>query len=644
MFTLISFIQIEQCTKLYPSNLIDPETGQPPINPETEKPFQGDIPRNKIFYFTLFEEIEISKSVDQIIQTAKIKLPRRFTGNQFKVFNSDANRGVNLSDNKVVVSIDTEATYTPVIKQYYHTNRNDFVENVDSTSSLDNFGISSDNLLNIEPPLFYRGDQITIYLGYLIDNEILDSNFPNPIQLHQHYKGYISSVSAGEIIELLCEDEMFYLKQLRIPNKSYNPDPNLNNNNLNYTNPITYNGLDSTIVSNNDKIYELKIVPTTTGNGGNPLQYSIKNLQGVLFDCLNNTYNDANIIANGIFPLAWKYCDSKINGNIQPNQVPKPAIVLANQAIRSAGIINIQNNASIFDLLNTIKEDFNMNVYFNQQSAAYNFAIFYENNVNDGKYIPLPVHDLWGNPSNCGYPGNYLNLGYDQYLPFSIYSPIVWNFTLTGSNCNVISNNLNWKKKEDFIMGAIIKSKQMGPTNDNDELVTTTLLNLSKKNIRSSSVIIGELGGSLVTYYYSHYLKMTNGVIISPQENDYLVPDPDPKNAGETLYDIATFGYNKLNEIHYTGFYGSITTIGIPFVNIGDIVNIIDPAYPERNGLYRIKKVSIKANKEIGLQQEISLNYQVISGTDSNGNITYNTPNISNNKNVYYNNKTYKLQ
>ncbi len=47
-----------------------------------------------------------------------------------------------------------------------------------------------------------------------------------------------------------------------------------------------------------------------------------------------------------------------------------------------------------------------------------------------------------------------------------------------------------------------------------------------------------------------------------------------------------------LERLKYTGYYGSFVAFGLPQVNHGDIVNLKDDKYFERNGKYLVKKVS----------------------------------------------------
>jgi hypothetical protein len=581
MLQVVTFIKIEQCTNI---SLSDNKT----------------LDRDKIFYFTLFEDLEISKSIDYLIQTAKIILPKRFTGNIFKRFQG-SERGIDAFDN-TIFSDGGELTKTINTVDYNNLDKS-FVKNVDSIK-----GVEFLDPAATATPLFNRGDMITVYMGYLNGNNINSSN--NPLKLYQQYQGYIASISSGENIELLCEDFMWYFKQLRIPNKSYPVNLNLSTLNLNSGEKISYVGLGNSVVKNIDGNY---VLVNIVNSDSNPQSYSKNTLPGILLDVLNNTINDQLLIKKGIYPLIWNTGAQKVNGVIKSIDgsgnfsVPKPNIVLANQPIRSAGNINIVSNATVYTLFDVIKSVYNQNVYFLQQSSASNVPLGRTDEI-----LNLPTNYIFNKTSNAGYPGNYLNIGYSQYVPQEVYQPRLYDFYLNGPSGNVLKSNLCWKRQEDFLMGAIIKSTQI--VNDFDPIsgveVNTTTGNPSKKT-KSSNVVIGDIGGSIVTYYYSSDIDL----VYDAGTNTYNLTGAGSTNkllpGSGSLYDMAKFGYERLNSIHYTGYYGSITTFGYPFVNIGDIVNIIDPLYPERQGNYKVKGVILKSNKNIGIEQEIFLHYQV---------------------------------
>lgn len=77
------------------------------------------------------------------------------------------------------------------------------------------------------------------------------------------------------------------------------------------------------------------------------------------------------------------------------------------------------------------------------------------------------------------------------------------------------------------------------------------------------------------------------------------VGDPDGDKRTLTYYNITDVDQlkaqaeNELNQLKKTGYRGSITGFGIPFVQHGDIATIINDEYPEREGDYLIDKTTV---------------------------------------------------
>jgi hypothetical protein len=70
---------------------------------------------------------------------------------------------------------------------------------------------------NATPPLILRGDKILVKLGY---NYSTPTN-PEVIELNTEFDGYVSEVNPKMPITLMCEDKMWILKQIKVPNKVY---------------------------------------------------------------------------------------------------------------------------------------------------------------------------------------------------------------------------------------------------------------------------------------------------------------------------------------------------------------------------------------------------------------------------------------
>lgn len=74
--------------------------------------------------------------------------------------------------------------------------------------------------------------------------------------------------------------------------------------------------------------------------------------------------------------------------------------------------------------------------------------------------------------------------------------------------------------------------------------------------------------------------------------------------------ELARLATNELKKYYYTGLKGKFTAFGLPFVQHGHLVDIIDPDLPEKNGRYMVKGVRYSGGIG-GLRQEIEIDYLV---------------------------------
>jgi hypothetical protein len=138
----------------------------------TQQKTEAFANRNKIFILKFVNDIEISSGWQNMTDTCKIVLPR-------KVYLRDEN-GTKINwFGKVFYGDDIYGTG--------------------------------------EPPLILRGDKIKIELGY---------NYPTSkqaevIEMNTVFEGYISYIKNKMPITLECEDRMWQLKQIKVPDKNY---------------------------------------------------------------------------------------------------------------------------------------------------------------------------------------------------------------------------------------------------------------------------------------------------------------------------------------------------------------------------------------------------------------------------------------
>lgn len=123
---------------------------------------------------------------------------------------------------------------------------------------------------------------------------------------------------------------------------------------------------------------------------------------------------------------------------------------------------------------------------------------------------------------------------------------------------NVVSHNLEFRQKEDVRL--LLKAIIMQPGNKKEE------------------VEIGEKDGEQRTFHY------------------YNISAADAKKNLE----------KEAERLIYTGYRGSFTTFGSPDFRHGDIVDLVDPIYPDRAGRYLAKRVKTTFG-EGGYRQEIEL-------------------------------------
>lgn len=171
---------------------------------------------------------------------------------------------------------------------------------------------------------------------------------------------------------------------------------------------------------------------------------------------------------------------------------------------------------------------------------------------------------------------------------------------------NIISDDLEYRRKDDLRLSAIAYSV------NKKELGGTTKDGHAKTRKERLEVLVTQQGDKFVTK-----------VKTPGQKADFA-----PNTAGErrTLYfwdvqdssTLAELATNELKKYYYTGLKGKFTTFGIPFVQMGDNVDLLDNILPERNGRYKVKSVRYTGGVG-GQRQEIELDY-LVTRLDAKGN------------------------
>lgn len=172
---------------------------------------------------------------------------------------------------------------------------------------------------------------------------------------------------------------------------------------------------------------------------------------------------------------------------------------------------------------------------------------------------------------------------------------------------NIIEDNLDYQRKDDLTISTVA-------TNISEEKSgeLTKYGNEKVKKSRLEVLITLRAGSETPTYFVGS--KTTP--IPSNTEGQRFT---DHFYGAKNIEELKTWGLANLKLRYYTGYKGKFTTFGMPHVQIGDNVDLIDGLLPERNGRYKVKSVKYTGGVG-GLRQEIELDY-LITRLDSNGRV-----------------------
>lgn len=106
------------------------------------------------------------------------------------------------------------------------------------------------------------------------------------------------------------------------------------------------------------------------------------------------------------------------------------------------------------------------------------------------------------------------------------------------------------------------------------------------------------------------------GISMLPNNKKLTHDDGDPDGEQRTMffYHLDLEGLKAavkaaILNLRYEGYRGSFTTFLQPTVKHGDVVTLVDPVYPEREGVYFVKKVTTRIGMDGGRQEiEIDIN------------------------------------
>ena len=189
--------------------------------------------------------------------------------------------------------------------------------------------------------------------------------------------------------------------------------------------------------------------------------------------------------------------------------------------------------------------------------------------------------------------GNELRCGSIIYIPSEAKT-----HTFEFQN-NIISDDLQYKRKDDLVLSIVASNKIEEETGE------TTKDGKPKTKYNRIECLVTMRNGS-----------DTPTVFIKKKGEDY-----PPNTGGErmtmpypfanTVDELAELATEEIKKYYYTGFKGKFTTFGIPYVRMGDNVKLIDKLLPERDGLYKVRSVEYSAGVG-GIRQIVQLDYKII--------------------------------
>lgn len=174
---------------------------------------------------------------------------------------------------------------------------------------------------------------------------------------------------------------------------------------------------------------------------------------------------------------------------------------------------------------------------------------------------------------NSWFRGNKLHSGAMVYYPDNrAKQHPVFHFQK-----NIISDDMIYTRTDDLAIGIHAYSVQKEATSEVNSKGKT------KTKQKRIEVYLGDQSGEIRTYY-------------SPSATSV-----------EQLKQEAT---NWMNRWRYEGFRGKFTTFGEPYVNHGDLIDIVNDNIPDQNGTYFVKGVERSAGVG-GYRQVIELDLRV---------------------------------
>ena len=545
--------------------------------------------RSMQFYFDLTESIDVKHNWENISKTATVILPRRI---QTLFYSGDTKTAMQQHSNNEKINTsniagnlnnasDTEKIVGKSEEQYIK-----IIEDIAATGILT--GDPINQVKNNINPLIQRGDVIRIDGGY----EFIDEyNMPKDLTSNIYF-GYVTGITIGDKdIKIECEDYTYMLKQIRLNSSYFHV----------VGNPISSKGAKGSYAMLNGNVDPKsstgkKEIDKSMTEGTIREMITILSNSGMITSQTKQTYPLRFYDKKNYSVLKWldNYKNGFISAGIDVSDNPKFWM----------GDWNIQNTASLYDLIEKLSSSYGLHPYFPDLT----------NQLDNPRGVVMPIDSIgkfndWTNIVNYK-----LNLGTDVYNP-AIRPANIFTFIVQK---DVISSNLEFRRKDDIIAGAYVKGWTKTLCDDKGDpvenissdnlIVKQTPTGITFKGYRTqtkqTSITVGDLGGVMFCFIYSNQMAT---IPVKDKDNKVIGLMPTE----QTRKDMEIFGNAQLSKYHYTGYKGSFTTFGYPFVRVGDLIYIKDTLFPERDGTYVLKGIHYSSSPEGGSRQEITIDYRV---------------------------------
>ena len=173
---------------------------------------------------------------------------------------------------------------------------------------------------------------------------------------------------------------------------------------------------------------------------------------------------------------------------------------------------------------------------------------------------------------------------------------------------NIISDDLEYSRKDDVVLSAICYSV------NKFELTGTTKRGRKKTTSKRLEILVYTDRKGTFKYIEKTKDKSFPENVQGERRTFYF-------NNVKSVTDLFNKGVDQLKKYYYTGFKGKFTTFAIPFIKLGDNVNLLDDKLPERNGRYKVKGVEYTyMGGTDGYRQIIELDYLIFQ-LDAKGRI-----------------------